>query len=141
MKTLKAILVAMLLMPLTLNASDKTTTKKTCSETFIIDDNTEWENVGKGIKRKVLGYDGQLMVVKIKFEKGSVGTPHTHYHTQATYIVSGKFEFTINGEKKIVKAGDGLYMAPDVMHGCVCLEPGILVDCFSPMRADFIGKK
>lgn len=23
-------------------------------------------------------------------------------------------------------------------HGCTCLEAGILIDCFSPMRADFL---
>ncbi|MEG0887042.1 MAG: cupin domain-containing protein, partial [Bacteroides sp.] len=26
----------------------------------------------------------------------------------------------------------------DLVHGCTCLEPGVLIDCFSPMRADFI---
>lgn len=38
------------------------------------------------------------MLVKVKFEQGAVGTPHTHYHTQTTYVASGKFEFTVNGE-------------------------------------------
>lgn len=113
---------------------------KTRSTTFIMDNQTEWENVGEGVQRKILGYDGQIMTVKIKFKKGAVGTPHTHYHTQTTYIVSGKFEFMVNGVKKVVSAGDALYMEPDVLHGCVCLEEGMLVDCFSPMRADFLKK-
>jgi quercetin dioxygenase-like cupin family protein len=55
-------------------------------------------------------------------------------------VASGKFEFTINGETKIVEAGDGVYMEPDVLHGCKCLEAGILIDCFSPMRQDFLKK-
>ena len=38
-------------------------------------------------------------------------------------------------------AGDCLYKEPDAVHGCVCLEPGMLIDCFSPMRADFLEKK
>jgi len=25
------------------------------------------------------------------------------------------------------------------MHGCVCLEKGILVDIFTPMREDFVS--
>ena len=75
---------------------------------------------------------------KVKFEQGAVGTPHTHYHTQTTYVASGKFEFTVNGEKQIVSAGDGVYIEPDAEHGCTCLEAGILIDCFSPMRADFL---
>lgn len=43
------------------------------------------------------------MLVKVKFEKGAIGTPHKHYHTQTTYVASGKFEFTVGGEKKIVE--------------------------------------
>jgi quercetin dioxygenase-like cupin family protein len=37
-----------------------------------------------------------------------------------------------------VATGDGLYMEPDVEHGCECLEAGVLLDCFTPMRADFL---
>ena len=88
-----------------------------------------------------MGYNDDVMLVKVKFEKaGAVGTPHTHPHTQTTYVASGKFEFTVGDETKIVSAGDGLYMKPDVLHGCVCIEPGILIDCFAPMREDFLKK-
>jgi len=54
--------------------------------------------------------------------------------------VSGKFELTIGGEKKILEAGDGYYVEPDELHGAVCLEAGVLIDCFTPMRADFLKK-
>lgn len=115
--------------------------KKTRSDTFILAKDKVWEPAGDGVVRQIMGYDGQVMIVKVKFErKGAVGTPHTHYQTQTTYVASGKFEFTVGGKKQIVKAGDGIYMEPDVLHGCVCLEPGLLIDCFSPMRADFLKK-
>lgn len=113
---------------------------KTRSANFLIESEIPWEPAGEGIKRQILGYDGQLMLVKVAFEKGAVGTAHEHYHSQSTYVVSGVFEFHTEGEKKIVKAGDGIYMAPDAVHGCTCLEAGILIDTFSPMRADFIRK-
>lgn len=114
-----------------------TPVKKTRSATFVSGDKA-WEPAGTGVTRQIMGYDGQVMLVKVKFEKGAIGTPHTHYHTQTTYVASGKFEFTVGDEKKVVKAGDGIYIEPDVLHGCVCLEPGILIDCFAPMRADFL---
>lgn len=49
-------------------------------------------------------------------------------------------EFTVNiGDKKqVLRAGDGYYVAPNLPHGCVCLEAGILIDTFSPMREDFL---
>lgn len=113
--------------------------EKTCSLAFMFDSESEWEATGdKGVVRKILGYNGQVMMVKIKFDKDAVGATHRHYHTQVTYVVSGKFEFTINGEKKVVSGGDALYMEPDVEHGCKCLEPGMLIDCFSPMRESFL---
>lgn len=111
---------------------------KTKSEVFQIAKEMRWENPGPGIKRQIMGYDGQLMMVKVVFEEGAVGTMHEHYHSQATYVASGKFELTIGEEKRILVAGDGYYVAPDVLHGCVCLEAGILIDTFSPIRADFL---
>ena len=79
------------------------------------------------------------MMVKVKFDKGAIGSMHEHYHSQATYVVSGKFELTIGDKKEILSAGDGYYVAPDELHGCVCLEAGILIDTFSPVRADFLN--
>jgi len=29
-------------------------------------------------------------------------------------------------------------VAPNKPHGCVCLEAGVLIDTFTPMRADFL---
>lgn len=63
---------------------------------------------------------------------------YIYYHTQATYVASGKFELTIGDRKEILSTGDGYYVAPDEPHGCVCLEAGVLIDTFSPMRADFL---
>ena len=111
---------------------------KTKSAVWQIEKEMAWETVGEGVRRQIMGYDGQLMMVKVHFEKGGIGTMHEHYHSQVTYVVSGKFELTIGDEKRIIEAGDGYYVAPDVLHGCVCLEEGLLIDTFSPMRADFL---
>lgn len=111
---------------------------KTCSETYQLVGELQWENPAPGIQRQIMGYDSKLMIVKVKFDKGAVGTQHTHPHSQATYVASGKFELSIGGVKKILEAGDGYYVAPDEIHGCVCLEPGILIDTFSPYREDFL---
>lgn len=104
------------------NSTEKDTEvscNKTCSEPFMFESQTEWEQTSdKGVTRQVMGYNGQVMMVKVKFEKGASGAAHTHYHTQVTYVVSGKFEFTIGGKTKVVSAGDALYMEPDVKHGC-----------------------
>lgn len=113
---------------------------KTRSENFNLGAELPWEVVGEGLSRQIMGYDGQIMLVHVKFEKGAIGYVHEHFHSQTTFVVSGKFEVMIKGEKKILVAGDGFYIEPDAPHGAVCLESGVLIDVFSPMRAEFLKK-
>ena len=93
---------------------------------------------GPGVSRKILAYTDELMCVENHFEKGGIGSLHSHPHTQITYVVSGEFEFQINGVKKTVRAGDTMLKKDGVVHGCVCTEEGILLDIFTPMREDFV---
>lgn len=91
-----------------------------------------------GVSKHVLAYADACMVVQNYFETGAVGPLHTHPHTQITYIVDGKFEFTIGDEKRVVTKGDTLLKQDGVLHGCLCLEAGSLIDFFTPMREDFV---
>lgn len=108
------------------------------TENFIEDQTIEWEQIDKGVSRKIMAYDPELMLVKIKFEKGGIGPLHQHPHVQITYVHSGTFEVEIGGRKKILKGGDTYYIQSNIQHGVVCLEAGILIDTFSPMREDFL---
>ena len=108
------------------------------AKVFIKDEDILWEQVDAAVKRKIMSYDDKLMVVKVEFETGGIGSLHHHHHTQITHVESGIFEVEINNEKKILKAGDAFYIPPNVVHGAVCLEEGVLIDVFSPMREDFI---
>ena len=75
------------------------------SDSFQFEHTTEWESAGVGVIRQIMAYNKNMMMVKVKFETGAEGAPHTHPHTQATYVVSGIFEFTVGGETEIVRAG------------------------------------
>ena len=105
---------------------------------FIEDHDLDFINAGEGIYRKVIAYDERLMLVKMTFEKGSVGALHHHPHTQISYIEKGVFEVTISGEKKLLSTGGSFFVPPGALHGVCCLEPGVLIDMFSPMREDYI---
>ena len=108
------------------------------SDLFQIENKITWEDQGNGISRQVYGYDDRIMLVKAKFVKGAIGELHQHHHTQVTYVASGVFEMTIGDKVQIITEGDGYYVPPHTIHGCVCLEPGILIDSFTPHREDFI---
>ncbi len=105
---------------------------------FIENEDIPWDDVGEGIQRKVMAYDEQIMLVKVKFETGGIGTLHKHPHSQITHVESGAFEIEINGVKRVLKKGDAYYIPPGIMHGAVCVAAGVLIDVFSPMREDFI---
>lgn len=107
-------------------------------ENYVFGKEIDLKPVGEGVFRKILAYNDDLMLCELHFERGSVGALHSHPHQQISYVVSGKFEFDIGGVKKIVEAGDSLYKEPHVVHGAVCLEAGVLLDFFTPMRADFV---
>lgn len=66
---------------------------KMCSEVFQFEKELKWENPGPGIRRQIMGYDEQLMMVKVQFEKGAVGTMHEHHHSR---YLCGKWKVRIN---------------------------------------------
>ncbi len=97
--------------------------KKTCSEAFLFDSEVKWEDIDPGVQRQVMGYDGQLMLVKVKFEKGAIGAPHSHYHSQSSYIASGKFGYPrMNLEARCFSGHDCLQTAERrlILHSLQC---------------------
>ncbi|WP_025762062.1 cupin domain-containing protein [Dyadobacter tibetensis] len=106
---------------------------------FIKDQELDWETVGEGVRRKIMAYDETMMLVKVSFQKGSIGAIHDHIHRQMSYVERGSFEVTIGGEQNILGQGDVFFVQPGVLHGVLCLEAGILVDIFNPMRKDFLA--
>jgi quercetin dioxygenase-like cupin family protein len=107
---------------------------------FIFANNIEWENVGDGIQRKILGFDENLMMTLVNFKKNSRGTIHSHPHRQVTYIIRGSFEVQIEDEKRILKQGDSFFILPSILHGVMALDDALLVEVFSPLREDFLNK-
>ena len=117
----------------------ESTINKKVLASFVEDSSMEYETVAPRMRRKIMSYDDNMMLVKVDFEKGGVGNLHHHYHTQISYVVKGKFEVEIDGKKQVLSAGDVFYVAPNQVHGAVCLEDGMLIDMFNPKREDFLS--
>lgn len=105
---------------------------------WVPNDTAEPQYGGEGVVRRVLAYTDGLMCVENTFEKGAVGSLHSHPHTQITYVAEGVFSFTIGEETRVVRKGDTMLKEHGVIHGCTCLEAGVLLDIFTPMREDFV---
>ncbi|WP_341225033.1 cupin domain-containing protein [uncultured Arcticibacterium sp.] len=111
---------------------------KKLQEAFVKDNSMEWDVLNDSVKRKIMSYDESLMLVKVHFKKGGIGPIHDHFHSQTTYVESGAFEVNIDGKKFLLKTGDVFYIKPHAPHGAVCIEEGVLLDFFSPVREDFL---
>lgn len=98
------------------------------------------EQIEPGVTRQILGHDPHLMLVRVTLKKGAVATLHSHPHRQVTYVESGTFEARMNGRTAVLAAGDCYLVPPDIPHGVVALEDGVLIDVFTPAREDFIGR-
>lgn len=92
----------------------------------------------QGVARQVLSDSPELMVVSFKFDEGAKGALHSHPHVQSTYVKTGKFRFSVAGNSFDVKPGDSFVIPSGAEHGCTCLEPGELIDTFTPRRDDFL---
>ena len=97
-----------------------------------------WKDLGGGVSRRVLSHTPAMMVVEVRFETHAIGAAHQHPHAQSTYVASGAFRFTIEGEPFVVRAGDTITFSGNAVHGTECLEAGTLIDVFAPMREDFL---
>lgn len=108
-------------------------------DAFARDAELGWEPAGEGVVRKVLTYDAGVMMVRVRFEAGAVGPPHTHPHVQCSLVESGVFDITISGRTERLRAGDSFLVPANAVHGAVNVEAGVLLDVFTPMREDFVA--
>ena len=105
---------------------------------FSKNDMIPYTELGGGVRRKILSYNDKIMAVEVSFDEGAVGAMHSHPHSQISYVLSGKFEATVDGVTKIIEKGDTYVTSPNVPHGVICIESGALLDVFTPIRDDFI---
>ena len=111
----------------------------TGSPTFVRPSGADWTAADPGVRRRVLAWDERLMMVEFAFEKGAVGALHSHPHVQASYVAKGAFEVTVDGRTETLLPGQGFVVPSGAVHGVRALEEGLLVDCFTPARADFVS--
>jgi quercetin dioxygenase-like cupin family protein len=99
------------------------------------------EQVAEGIERQMFWGD-RLMVCRLRFKPHVVTAVHTHPHEQITLVERGRVQFFIDGQSRIVSAGDVLVLPSHCEHGATMLdEEVVLIDIFSPPREDFIAAR
>ena len=90
-----------------------------------------------GLRRQVMSYSPDMMLVRHRMENGWVGTKHSHPHEQMVYVVSGHIVFESPLGKVEAKAGDSFLVPGGVEHQAWALADSEVLDIFTPYREDY----
>ena len=104
---------------------------------FFVDKDIYAERLEEKSRIKVIANDKDLMLFHLYFESGGIEKAQCHKESQATYIISGRFEYNLDGETRVLTAGDSVYIPANTLHSMVCLEKGETLNALTPTRKDF----
>jgi len=79
-----------------------------------------------------------LTFAHVTLLQGAVVNEHSHIHEQWTHIIEGELLFNLNGEEKLLTAGMAAFMPSNVPHSATAVTECKVIDCFQPVRKDFI---
>ncbi len=98
------------------------------------------KNLAEGIRIRFVPGE-QMMMVFYDLDAGAVIPEHSHPHEQIGLVLQGSLEIVIDGERKLVHAGEAAYHVPGgVVHSALCGDqPVKVVEVFSPPREDFLA--
>jgi quercetin dioxygenase-like cupin family protein len=101
-------------------------------------DEVGFSEVLEKIFRKTLVYGESTLMTEFRLGKGAVLPRHSHPHEQTGYLVSGRFDLTIDGETRRVEPGGSWCIPGNVEHSAIAGEDSVAVEVFSPVREDYI---
>ena len=90
-----------------------------------------------GLRRQVMSYSPNLMLVRHKMEEGWMGAAHSHPQEQLLYVVSGAIQLTIGNVVHSLNAGDSILVAGGTPHQASTDRPSEVLDIFTPFRPDY----
>lgn len=96
------------------------------------------EQLSEGIGRQML-HTATMTVARIHLAAGAVVPSHAHPNEQVANVVTGSLRFRVGDEEAVVSAGQSLVIPSGVPHEVECLADALVLDLFSPPRADWIA--
>ncbi|NHJ84326.1 MAG: cupin domain-containing protein [Asgard group archaeon] len=100
-----------------------------------LDDLTEREVV-PGFRGKFV-HSENVTIAYWSITAGSALPEHQHPHEQVVNLLSGTFEFTMNGETKTLQPGTVVIVPSNVGHTGKAITECKIIDVFYPLREDY----
>ncbi len=90
-----------------------------------------------GIRRRAT-WTENAMLTFFTFEPRSVVPEHAHPNEQITLVTKGSMAFTLGGERRLLRAGEGVCIPAGERHGAEILDLETeAIDAWSPPREDY----
>jgi len=94
-----------------------------------------------GIFRTTLSYNEELMLCHFLLKKGVRVPLHQHEAVQNGYLIRGRLKMLWqSGKQFIAEPGSSWCFASNEIHGAEALEECEAVECFAPLRQDYLPK-
>lgn len=92
----------------------------------------------KGVSFDVLAVGEKSMVTRMNYKSGDQVPAHAHPNEQSGYVISGKYRISCEGKTEVLLPGDSYSVPENVLHAWEVLEPGEVIDVFTPIREDYL---
>ena len=94
-------------------------------------------SLSDGIRLQVVAGE-RMMLSFVAFAPNGIVPEHSHPHEQMGTVLEGEFRLTIDGETRLVSAGDVWHVPANVLHSAVAVgTPALALDVFAPSREDY----
>ncbi len=91
-----------------------------------------------GVDFVLLSHGPESMVTKMIYKKEDDVPLHKHANEQSGYVLSGKYRIIFANIEHTIGPGDSYSIPRDVEHRILIIEPGEVLDFFSPPRKDYL---
>lgn len=88
-----------------------------------------------------IAYSENILFGYLNIDEGAVLPVHQHPHEQYSHLIEGEFIFNIDGDEMHMKPGMSAFIPGDTPHSGRALTKCIFLDCFNPVREDWVQKE
>lgn len=91
-----------------------------------------------GVDFVVLSTGIDSMVAKMLYKSTDFVPFHKHPNEQSGYVISGQYKLKFGGEEFLLTEGDAYSIPANIEHSIEIIEPGEVIDVFTPIRQDYL---
>ncbi len=96
-----------------------------------------WQDRTSQARFKALGVHEKLAFILMRMDAGIVIPPHSHEQEEVGYVLRGKAETEIGGEKHTLGPGDYFAITSNVLHSIRVVEDIEFIGAMSPPRPEY----